>query len=371
MDFGGGLSYTTSMKTALITGVTGQDGSYLVPFLLEKGYRVVAMMRRISTEPPFRFRQPQIEEAYKSGQLILTPGDLADRTSIEVALSTYQPDEIYNLAAQSHVGISFNQPEETMRVNLFGPLNLIEAVKILKLDTKIYQASTSEMFGDSARKSMPQNELTPMQPASPYGISKLAAHNLMHLARTAEHVFPIKTTCGILFNHESPYRGEDFVTRKITKAVAKIYTGKQEILQLGNLDSKRDWGFAGDYVKAMWMMMQQEGAAHEWQDFVVATGVQHSVREFVEAAFAVVGWAIEWCGSGRDEKGYVNGIPRVQVNPDYYRDKDVWTLVGDSTKAGQALGWRPETSFGHLVEMMVRADLEAEQIRTAEPVLTD
>jgi GDPmannose 4,6-dehydratase len=359
------------MKTALITGVTGQDGSYLVPFLLGKGYRVVAMMRRVSTEPPFRFRQPQVEEAYKSGQLILTPGDLVDRTSIEVALSTYRPDEIYNLAAQSHVGISFNQPEETMRVNLFGPLNLIEAVKILRLDTKIYQASTSEMFGDSARSIMPQDETTPMMPASPYGIAKLAAHNLMHLARTAEHAFPVRTACGILFNHESPYRGEDFVTRKITKAVARIYAGKQEILELGNLDSKRDWGFAGDYVKAMWMMMQQEGSAHEWQDFVVATGVQHSVREFVEAAFKVVGWQVEWKGSGPEEEGCVNGILRVQVNRNYYRDKDVWTLVGNPAKALQKLGWRPETSFDQLVEMMVKADLASEQSKIAEPVLVD
>lgn len=347
-------------KTALITGLTGQDGSYLAKYLIQLGYRVVGLMRRISTEPPHRFRQQDLTAALESGQLILAPGDVSDRSSIEKVLRKYRPSEIYNLAAQSHVAISFEQPEETIRVNFLGPLNIIEAVKFLELEIKVYQASTSEMFGDAAKKFEPQDENTPFMPCSPYGIAKLAAHHLMRLARTTEQGLPIRTTCGILFNHESPFRGENFVTRKITRAVAQMHYGKQEVLELGNLSAERDWGFAGDYVKAMHLMMQQEGKPSEWQDFVIATGTKHTVRDFVEAAFAVVGWQIKWEGEGKEEKGYVDGKLRVAVNPTFFREKEVWTLRGNPAKAKEILGWVPETSFEELVEMMVRHDLSLE-----------
>jgi len=348
-------------KIALITGLTGQDGSYLAKYLIQQNYQVIGLMRRISTEPPHRLRQQDLDKPIKSGQLILASGDVTDRSSIEKTLKKYRPNEIYNLAAQSHVAVSFQQPEETIRTNLLGPLNILEATKTLELATKVYQASTSEMFGDSAREFEPQDENTPFLPCSPYGTAKLAAHHLMRIARVAEQNFPIPTACGILFNHESPFRGQDFVTRKITKALARIYYGKQDVLELGNLAAERDWGFAGDYVKAMHLMLQQKGEPQDWQDFVIASGAKHSVRDFVEAAFSVVGWQIKWEGEGKNEKGYVNNKLRIAINPAFFREKEVWTLRGNSAKAKELLGWAPETSFEELVEMMVKHDLEEEK----------
>ncbi|MFH0905621.1 MAG: GDP-mannose 4,6-dehydratase [bacterium] len=349
----------TEQKTALITGFTGQDGSYLALYLLKLGYQVVGLTRRISTEPPPRFRLPELLNYYQTGQLKLAVGEMADYFSITQVLRQYQPDEIYNLAAQSHVGISFQTPEETIRVNFIGALNVVRAAQDLKLPTKIYQASTSEMFGNAARETEPQNENTPFRPISPYGIAKLAAHNIMAMARNTEQGFAIPTTCGILFNHESPIRGENFVTRKITKAVARMARGEQEILELGSLSSERDWGFAGDYVKMMHLMLQQPGLPHEWQDFVVATGVKHTVREFVEAAFRAIGWQITWQGEGANEQGLVNGQLRVRVSPEFYRPNEIWTLRGNPAKARQLLGWEPTTAFDDLVKMMVKADLES------------
>lgn len=345
-------------KTALVTGFTGQDGGYLSLYLLGLGYKVIGLIRRVSTEPPVRLRQTELNQYLASGQLELAYGNLEDHFSILDILKKYQPDEIYNLAAQSHVGISWHVPDETFDINYHGVSNIIRAVKFLGLPTKIYQASTSEMFGSSPKKYSPQNESTPFEPISPYAIAKLAAHWSISAARNEDFGQPIYAASGILFNHESPYRGENFVTRKITVALAKIFHGQQEILELGNLSAERDWGFAGDYVKAMHAILQQSGNPSEWKDYVIATGEKHTVREFVETACKSLGWNIAWEGEGENERGYINGVLRVRVNPAFYRPNEVWTLCGDSSMARNELGWKPETSFEQLVDMMMQADLK-------------
>lgn len=345
-------------KTALVTGFTGQDGGYLSLYLLGLGYKVVGLIRRVSTEPPVRLRQVELNPYLQSGQLELVHGNVEDHFSVLDILKKYQPDEIYNLAAQSHVGISWNVPDETFDTNYHGVVNIIRAVKFLGLSTKIYQASTSEMFGSSPRKHPLQSETTPFQPISPYAIAKLAAHWSIAAARNEDFGQPVYAASGILFNHESPYRGENFVTRKITVALAKIFHGQQEVLELGNLSAERDWGFAGDYVKAMHAILQQSGTPSDWKDYVISTGEKHTVREFVEMACQSVGWNIVWEGEGENEKGYIDGVLRVRVNPAFYRPNEVWTLCGDSSLAQKELGWKPETSFEQLVSMMMHADLE-------------
>ncbi|HVE80879.1 MAG TPA: GDP-mannose 4,6-dehydratase [Candidatus Dormibacteraeota bacterium] len=322
-------------KTALITGITGQDGSYLAELLLSKGYEVHGVVRRAST-----FNTDRIEHLYvdphEDTKLHLHFGDLTDPGSLNKILRKVKPDEIYNIGAQSHVRVSFDVPEYTMNTVAMGTLSLLEAIRETGLKTKLYQASSSEQYG--AVLETPQNEKTPFNPQSPYAVAKEAAHNMAGLYRDGYGMF---VCCGILFNHESPRRGETFVTRKITKAVARIATGKQKKLYLGNLDAKRDWGFAGDYVEAMWLMMQQEKPG----DYVIATGETHTVREFLDIAFGIVG--LDW-------KKYV------EIDPKYYRPLEVDLLLGDPSKAKKELGWEPKVSFEGLVKMMTEADLAEE-----------
>ncbi len=341
-------------KKALITGITGQDGSYLAEFLLEKGYEVHGIVRRTSSLIN-RFRiDPIVRRARENGQKIfLHYGDMTDSSSIYKIIAKVQPDEIYNLAAQSHVRISFEAPEYTANSDAVGTLRILDTIVELNLQdkTKFYQASTSELFGNTTE--FPQKETTPFHPSSPYAVAKLYAYWITVNYRESYGVFACN---GILFNHESPRRGENFVTRKITLGVAAIKLGLEEKLYLGNLDAKRDWGFAGDYVRAMWMMLQQE----EPEDFVIASGESHSVREFVELAFKEVGIELEWKGEGVDEKGIdkASGKVLVEINPRYYRPLDVRFLWGDYTKAKNKLGWEPQVSFHELVKMMVKADLD-------------
>ncbi len=337
------------MKKALITGVTGQDGSYLAEFLLAKGYDVHGMIRRSSTD--YRERIAHLE-----GQpnFHLHYGDLSDSSSIFQIVAAVQPDEIYNLAAQSHVQVSFNAPEFTANVDGLGVLRVLEAVRVLGLKEKcrIYQASTSELYGKV--REVPQSEKTPFRPYSPYAVAKQYGFWIVKEYREAYGIFACS---GILFNHESERRGETFVTRKITLAAARIAQGKQEKLYLGNLDSLRDWGYAKDYVECMWLILQHDKP----DDFVIATGVQHSVREFVELAFKYAGIEVEFRGSGIDEKGYdkATGKVIVEVSPDFYRPTDVVNLLGDPTKAKETLGWNPmKTTFEELVELMVKHDME-------------
>lgn len=322
-------------KKALITGITGQDGSYLAELLLGKGYEVHGIVRRSSS-----FNTERIDHLYvdphESTNFFLHYADLTDSSSLNMLLRKLKPDEIYNLGAQSHVRVSFDQPEYTVDTVLMGTLRLLEAIREIDFDTKLYQASSSEMYGDVLET--PQNEQTPFNPQSPYAIAKEAAHNMAKLYRDGFGMF---ISSGILFNHESPRRGETFVTRKITQALARIATGKQKKLYLGNLDAKRDWGFAGDYVEAMWLMLQQDKA----DDFVVATGETHSVREFLDEAFGLV---------GKDWKKYV------EIDPRYYRPLEVDLLLGDSSKARKVLGWKPRYDFKKLTHLMVDADLKAE-----------
>jgi GDPmannose 4,6-dehydratase len=322
-------------KTALITGITGQDGSYLAELLLGKGYEVHGIVRRAST-----FNTDRIEHLYvdphEKTNLRLHYGDLTDPGSLNKILRTVKPDEIYNIGAQSHVRVSFDVPEYTLQTVAMGTLSLLEAIRETGLKTKLYQASSSEQYG--AVRETPQTEKTPFNPQSPYAVAKEAAHNLAGLYRDGYGMF---VCCGILFNHESPRRGETFVTRKITKAVARIATGQQKKLYLGNLDAKRDWGFAGDYVEAMWLMMQQQ----QPDDYVIATGETHTVREFLEVTFGVVG--LDW-------KKYV------EIDPKYYRPMEVDLLLGDATKARKKLGWEPKVTFATLAKMMVESDLAAE-----------
>ena len=341
-------------KKALITGITGQDGSYLAELLLEKDYEVHGIVRRTSSLVN-RFRiDPIYKKAKEEGKkMFLHYGDMTDSSSIYKIMAKVRPDEIYNLAAQSHVRISFDAPEYTANSDAVGTLRILDTIKELGLEekTKFYQASTSELFGNT--NEFPQKETTPFHPSSPYAVAKLYAFWITVNYRESYNVFACN---GILFNHESPRRGENFVTRKITLSAAKIKLGIEDKLYLGNLDAKRDWGFAKDYVKAMWLMLQQK----EPKDFVIASGESHTVREFVELAFKEVGMDVKWEGEGIDEKGIdkKSGKIIVEINPKYYRPLDVKFLWGDYSKAKKELGWEPETSFRELVSLMVKADLE-------------
>jgi GDPmannose 4,6-dehydratase len=340
-------------KRALITGITGQDGAYLSEFLLGKGYEVHGIKRRASS-----FNTDRIDHLYQDPHdrgvhFHLHYGDLTDATNLIRIVQQVQPDEIYNLAAQSHVAVSFETPEYTANADALGTLRLLEAVRILGLEkrTRFYQASTSEMFGKVVET--PQRETTPFYPRSPYGVAKLYGHWITVNYREAYGLFACS---GILFNHESPIRGETFVTRKITRALARIHQGLERCLYLGNLDSLRDWGHAKDYVRAQWLMLQQETP----EDFVIATGEQHSVREFVTEAGRRLDMQIEWHGEGVDEHGVDarSGRTIVKVDPRYFRPTEVETLLGDATKARRKLGWQPEHSFSDLVDQMVREDLQ-------------
>jgi GDPmannose 4,6-dehydratase len=340
-------------KVALITGVTGQDGAYLARLLLEKGYVVHGMKRRSSS-----FNTGRIEDIYEDPHVEhqrfhLHYGDLTDATNLIRLVQEVQPDEIYNLAAQSHVQVSFETPEYTANADAIGTLRLLEAIRILRLEgkTRFYQASTSELYG--LVQEVPQRETTPFYPRSPYGVAKLYGYWIVVNYREA---YGIHASNGILFNHESPLRGETFVTRKITRAAAAIALGRQEKLYLGNLDAKRDWGHAREYVRGMWMMLQQD----EPDDFVLATGETTEVREFVRWAFEDAGIEIEFTGEGVDEKGHCRktGKCLVEVDPRYFRPTEVDLLIGDPTKAHEKLGWRHETSARELAREMVLADLE-------------
>ena len=340
-----------SGKVALITGITGQDGAYLAEFLLEKGYIVHGLRRRVSL-----FNTDRIDHLYKdyhseNARLFLHYGDLADSGSLIKLVSEVRPDEIYNLAAQSHVAVSFVQPEYTADVTGLGTLRMLEALRIAGLEktTRFYQASTSELFG--LVQETPQRETTPFYPRSPYAVSKLFSYWITVNYREAYGIYACN---GILFNHESPVRGETFVTRKVTRGLARIKLGLQDRLYMGNIDARRDWGHARDYVRMQWLMLQQE----EPEDFVIATGEQHSVREFIELTAQKLGMHIEWRGEGVDEKGYdQNGNCIIEIDPDYFRPTEVETLLGDATKAREKLGWKPEITFEQLVDEMVRADL--------------
>jgi GDPmannose 4,6-dehydratase len=340
-----------ALKRALITGVTGQDGSYLAALLLEKGYEVHGIRRRSSSFNTGRidhlFQDPHTEGC----RFFLHYGDVTDYSSLIRTIQLVQPDEIYNLAAQSHVAVSFEQPEYTVESDALGPLRMLEAVRILGLEkkTRFYQASTSEMFGKV--REIPQTETTPFYPRSPYGIAKLYAHWVTAGYREA---YGLYACSGILFNHESPVRGETFVTRKIVRALVRIQLGLQDCLYLGNLDAKRDWGHARDYVEAMWLMLQQERP----EDYVIATGVQHSVREFVCAVAGELGTSIQWKGTGNGEEGFDarSGARIVAIDPRYFRPAEVDTLLGNAAKAAEKLGWKPRTSFAELVAEMVREE---------------
>lgn len=335
--------------TALITGITGQDGSYLSEFLLEKGYEVHGILRRTSTE-----RRERIEHLRNNPHFHLHYGDMTDSMSLLKIIQKVQPVEIYNLAAQSHVQVSFDVPEYTADSDAIGTLRILEAVRILGMTKtcKIYQASTSELYGKV--EAVPQNETTPFHPYSPYAVAKQYGFWITKEYREAYGMFACN---GILFNHESERRGETFVTRKITLAAARIAQGKQDKLYLGNLNALRDWGYARDYVECMWLILQQDKP----DDFVIATGVQHSVREFVQLAFHHAGIELEWSGSGLEEKGIdkVSGRVLVEVSPDFFRPTDVVDLLGDPTKAREQLGWDPcKTSFEELVRLMVAHDMK-------------
>lgn len=345
-------------KVALITGITGQDGSYLAEFLLEKGYEVHGILRRSSSFNTDRIEHlyidELIEDMHKSKKLYLHYGDMTDSTNLISLIQSIKPDELYNLAAQSHVKVSFETPEYTANADGIGTLRILEAVKLLGLSdkTKIYQASTSELFGKV--QEIPQKETTPFYPMSPYGVAKLYGFWITKNYREAYNMF---ASNGILFNHESPRRGETFVTRKITLAVARIVQGKQKKLYLGNLNAKRDWGHAKDYVECMWMILQHEKA----DDFVIATGEMHTVREFCSLAFAEAGIDIEWQGEGINEKGIdrKTGNVLIEVDPNYFRPTEVEQLLGDPSKAKNILGWDPtKTPFKTLVKEMVAEDIK-------------
>jgi GDPmannose 4,6-dehydratase len=343
------------IKKALITGITGQDGAYLAEFLLSKGYEVHGIKRRTSLFNTDRidhlFSDPHISD----GRFVLHHGDMTDSSSLIHIMQKVRPDEIYNLAAQSHVAVSFEEPEYTANSDALGALRILEGIRILGLEkkTRFYQASTSELYG--LVQEIPQKETTPFYPRSPYAVAKLYAYWITVNYREAYGIYACN---GILFNHESPIRGETFVTRKITRALARIKLGLQERLYLGNLDAKRDWGHAKDYVQMQWLMLQQEQA----EDFVIASGVQYSVREFVDRAANELGIKLKWSGSSVDEKGYDElGRCVVEVDPRYIRPTEVETLLGDASKAKQKLGWVPQISFAELVTEMAQADLrEAE-----------
>ena len=341
-------------KTALITGITGQDGSYLAEFLLDKGYEVYGLFRRGSTNTTQRIESLLNELAQEDKKLHLVYGDMTDSMNLVRLIMEIKPDEIYNLAAQSHVAVSFEEPEYTANADGIGVLRILEAVRVAGLEktTRIYQASTSELYGKVAE--IPQKETTPFHPRSPYGVAKLYGYWITKHYREAYGMYAVN---GILFNHESERRGETFVTRKITLAVGNIVKGKQEKLYLGNLNAKRDWGYAKDYVECMWLMLQQEKP----EDFVIATGETRTVREFVESAFACAGINLRWEGEGVEEKGIdtATGKVLVEVSPDFFRPAEVDLLLGDPTKAKEVLGWNPrKTSFKELVRRMVEHDLK-------------
>lgn len=349
-------------KVALITGVTGQDGAYLAEFLLKKGYEVHGIKRRTSL-----FNTDRIDHLYQDPHIdnrnfVLHYGDMTDSTSLIRIVKKVQPDEVYNLAAQSHVAVSFEEPEYTANADGLGALRLLEAIRILGLDkkTRFYQASTSELYG--LVQEIPQKETTPFYPRSPYAVAKLYAYWITVNYREAYGMYACN---GILFNHESPVRGETFVTRKITRALARIYLGLQDCLYLGNMDAKRDWGHARDYIEMQWMMLQQDHA----EDFVIATGVQYSVRDFVDAAAKELGVTLTWSGTGVDEIAVVKEVAGeavlkpgqvvVKVDPRYFRPTEVETLLGDPTQAKEKLGWEPTTTFAELVSEMMREDLKS------------
>lgn len=349
------------MKRALVTGITGQDGAYLADFLLAKGYEVHGIKRRASS-----FNTERIDHLYQDPhandrRMILHYGDLTDSGNLTRIVQQVQPDEIYNLGAQSHVQVSFETPEYTANVDALGALRLLESMRMLGLErkTRFYQASTSELFGKV--RQTPQTEDTPFHPRSPYGVAKLYAYWITVNYREAYGMYACN---GILFNHESPLRGETFVTRKITRAIARAFVGLDRTLYLGNLDALRDWGHARDYVEMQWMMLQQTQA----EDFVIATGVQHSVRDFVVRAARELGVEIDWRGTGVEEQGLVSAAPAdsalkvgqmlVAVDPRYFRPAEVETLLGDPTRARQRLGWTPTTTFAEMVEEMVESDLK-------------
>ena len=340
---------TTSTR-ALITGITGQDGSYLAELLLGKGYEVHGIIRRSSSFNTERFDHLYQDPHVPKRNLVLHYGDLNDASSLNRILRLVEPHEIYNLGAQSHVKVSFDVPEYTGEVTALGATRILEAVREVGLRPRFYQASSSEMFGKVAET--PQRESTPFHPRSPYGVAKLYAHAITVNYRES---YGLHATSGILFNHESPRRGETFVTRKVTRAVGRIVCGLQDVLWLGNLDAQRDWGFAGDYVEAMWLMLRQD----EPDDFVIATGETHTVREFAGRAFARAGRPLRWTGSGADETGVeaASGVPRVKVDPRYFRPAEVDLLLGDPSKAKRLLGWAPRVAFAGLVDMMTDADL--------------
>jgi len=347
-----GARILNTQKVALITGVTGQDGAYLAEFLLGKGYIVHGIKRRTSL-----FNTDRIDHLYQdpheqNRRFVLHYGDMTDSSSLVRIVQQVQPDEIYNLAAQSHVAVSFEEPEYTANSDALGTLRLLEAIRILSLDkkTRFYQASTSELYG--LVQEVPQRETTPFYPRSPYGVAKLYAYWITVNYREAYGMFACN---GILFNHESPVRGETFVTRKITRAMARIKLGLQDCLYLGNLDAKRDWGHARDFVEAQWLMLQQPGP----EDFVIATGEQHSVRDFVSSVGSELGMDVLWRGEGLNEKGYdAKGRCIVAVDPRYFRPNEVDSLLGDPSKAAAKLGWRPRIRFDALVKEMTSEDLK-------------
>jgi GDPmannose 4,6-dehydratase len=352
-------------KTALITGITGQDGAYLAEFLLKRGYEVHGIKRRSSLINTQRidhlYQDPHVENA----KLVLHYGDMTDTSSLQRTIQSVQPDEIYNLAAQSHVAVSFEEPEYTAESDAVGTLRILEAIRNLKLEgeCRFYQASTSELFGKVHET--PQTETTPFYPRSPYGVAKLYAYWITVNYREAYGLFACN---GILFNHESPQRGETFVTRKITRGLARIAHGLEDCVYLGNLDARRDWGHARDFVEAMWLMMQHEKP----MDLVIATGVQHSVRDFVDVSANHMGLTLDWVGTGPEERAVVSASDRedlcfkpgdtvVRIDPRYYRPSEVETLLGDASLARDTLGWRPRTSFDELVIEMIACDLDQAQ----------
>ena len=349
------------MKKALITGITGQDGSYLAEFLLAKGYEVHGIKRRASSFNTERIDHIYVEPHDPDRRFVLHYGDLTDSTNLIRIIQEVQPDELYNLGAQSHVAVSFEEPEYSADADALGPLRLLEAIRILKLEDKIrfYQASSSELYG--LVRETPQRETTPFYPRSPYAVAKLYAYWITVNYREAYGIYACN---GILFNHESPRRGETFVTRKITRALSRIRLGMQDCVYLGNLGAKRDWGHAEDYVEMQWLMLQQDTP----DDYVIATGIQHSVREFVTAAAQEIGLRLKWEGSGQQETGIVISVERpdadrnligrtiVRVDPRYFRPTEVDSLLGDATKAHEKLGWRPRRSFIGLVQEMMRED---------------
>ncbi len=344
------------MKKALITGITGQDGSYLAEFLLDKGYEIHGIIRRSSS-----FNTGRIDHLFNNPELhdksfFLHHGDLTDSSNLNRLLEKIHPDEIYNLAAQSHVKVSFEMPEYTTEADGVGVLRFIDAIKETGIDTKFYQASTSELYGKV--QEVPQTETTPFYPRSPYGVAKLYAYWIIVNYREAYNLFACN---GILFNHESPRRGETFVTRKITRAAARIKAGLQDKLLVGNFNAKRDWGYAPEYVEGMWRILQQNSA----DDFVLATGETHTVREFMEIAFAELGFNLTWVGKGAEEKGIdqKSGKELVAVDPKYYRPTEVDMLIGDASKAKRVLGWEPKVKFEELARMMAIADWEKVQKR--------